>query len=192
MSKIRLRASSPFKSDGNIWAFLFRQILYIALGALLYFIISWLNVSYFQMGVRNVSFYPATAIVALFGVVFGPLVGLFTGLLGKTALDYVADWGFYWNGILAYGLIGLIAGFGKVAIQDFRSIRQIAGAILWSCVGALVGALVLAVPEVFLGEISLKIALLNNFLPEFIGNLVVIVVLLPLSMLAVAALNRNQ
>ena len=162
------------------------------IGAVLYFIVSWLSFAFFQPSISNITFRPATVILVLFGVLYGPWVGLFAGLFGKTLIDTISGWGFNWYGSIAYGLIDFVPGLTSIVIKDFRSSRNLLKTILWGGLGVLIGTLFLFVVEIYLSDINLKVAFLDFFLPEFVGNLTVVIILLPLLLIVIRSLNRSK
>lgn len=187
-----MQARNLFKGNGNIWKFLIRQILYILAGGVLYFIISMLGSAYFEPAIRNVTFRPATVILVLFGILYGPWVGLLAGIAGKGLTDFVSGWGFYWNGILAYGLIGFIPGFFKMALDELRTTRNILKAIGVGALAVLTGALFFSTTEARFSDLNLPDAIRNFFWPEFLGNLTVVVILLPLLIMAIVVIDRKR
>jgi energy-coupling factor transport system substrate-specific component len=191
MQKIELR-SNLFRGDRGFWKPLLRQLFYIGAGAGLYFFISWLTLVFNVSGIHNVTLRPAAVIPALFGVLYGPWVGLFAGVLGKTLSDLIAGWGFYWFGSVAYGLIGFIPGLLMMWLKDRSPTRYTAKTIFSGVLGVFVGALFLYTAEAYIGEVSLRDALSSYFLPEFIGNVIVIIILLPLLLLGFAAITRKE
>jgi uncharacterized membrane protein len=178
--------------DGSIWKLILRQAQYTGIGGMLYFLFSWLSLNTFQFGISNITFRPAAAILVLVGILYGPIAGFFAGVFGKALIDFVAGWGFYWNGILSYGLIGLIPGFLQIAFKDFRSTQHILRAVLWGGFGVLCSALFFFVTEAFFGGIKYEVAFRNFFLPEFIGNLVIVIIFLPLFMIVLAVMIRKN
>jgi energy-coupling factor transport system substrate-specific component len=93
-----------------LWSFGTREVVFAAIGAALYGVLSALTNALQIPGAGNVSFRPAVAIVYLFGVAFGPVVGVITGALGNIIGDLLSGYGFWpwWD--LGNGVIGLIAG----------------------------------------------------------------------------------
>jgi uncharacterized membrane protein len=213
MKKIKLLEINPIHANRNVLRWITRQLLYGVIGALLYLISSRM-LTFFQPSINNITFHPAAIIVVLSGVLYGPWVGLISGSFGKTLADVISGWGFNWYGSVAYGLIGFVPGLIYLIRKDFRPSRDILRALLWGGLGVLVGALFLFVVELFLSDINLKVALLRYlqpepaasligdinlnvafrdfFLPEFVGNLTVVVLLLPLFLFAMKSLRRSS
>ena len=82
--------------------------------------------------------------------------------------------------------MGLIPGLVTAAISNFRAQRDILKAIGWGAVGIGVGMLFASLMEIFVSGADLKIALVNYFLPAFVGNLVVTILFLPILVIAFA------
>lgn len=107
-------------ADAPIWQFGTREVVYAAMGAALYGVLSWLT-NYFQLpSISLVSLRPAIVIPIFFGVAFGPVVGFFTGFVGNVLGDALTGWGVYPLWDVGNGLIGLIAGL----VLGFRDRQQ--------------------------------------------------------------------
>ncbi len=142
-------ASSP------IWTVGTRQVVYMAIGAALYGIFSWLfNGTVFVVpSVSLVSIRPAIALPVFFGFVFGPVVGFFTGAVGNILGDFLTGWGVFPVWDIGNGLIGLIAGL----VLLFPNRRQSLNTLTWivAALTLVARAIVLirpVVPHPFTGE----------------------------------------
>jgi hypothetical protein len=124
-------------SQSEAWAVGTRQVVYMAIGAALYGIFSWLfNGTVFVVpSVSLVSIRPAIALPIFFGYAFGPVVGFFTGAVGNILGDFITGWGVYPVWDIGNGLIGLVAGL----VMLFPDRRKSLNILTW-----LVGVLVLA------------------------------------------------
>lgn len=179
-------------NDKSTWEFGTRQVVYGAIGAALYGVLS-LATNYFPLpAAGNVTFRPAVAVLIFFGVAYGPWVGLLAGFIGNTLGDAAMGWGFYWNWSLGNGLMGLIAGLAMAAVKDFRAQSDIVKAVGWGIAGIAVGMLFASVTEKFIGGLDWNTALVGYFTPAFLGNLVVTVILLPILMIAFAAVAASR
>jgi energy-coupling factor transport system substrate-specific component len=168
----------------NIWKFGTREVVYAAIGAALYGVLSWATNIFPLPAAGNVSFRPAVAVLMLFGAAFGPWVGLIAGLLGNTLGDALSGWGFYWNWSVGNGLMGLIPGLVVGMIVAYNRPRDIGLAVGFSLIGVAVGMPFASITEMFIGGLDIGTALGGYFLPAFIGNAVVIIILLPILMFA--------
>jgi energy-coupling factor transport system substrate-specific component len=155
----------------STWEFGTRQVVYGAIGAALYGVLSW---------VTNV------------GAAYGPWVGLLAGLIGNTLGDLFTGWGLYWNWSVGNGLMGMIPGLIVASIRDFRARADIIKAVGWGTLGIIVGMLFASLSEMFTGGIDFSTALVGYFVPAFLGNFVVTVILLPILMIAFAAVVARR
>lgn len=58
----------------------------------------------------NTQIRPSIAVLALFAVYFGPVIGFLIGFLGHVLTDMLAGWGIWWNWELASGIFGCATG----------------------------------------------------------------------------------
>lgn len=176
----------------NIWEFNTRQVVYGAIGAALYGVLSWVTNVIPLPAAGNITFRPAVAVLIFFGIAFGPWVGLIAGLLGNVLGDAISGFGFWWHWSVGNGLIGLIAGLAMVWIKDYRKPRDIALAVGMGIAGNLVGLLFASVMEKVTGGIDWPTALGGYWLPSAAGNSVVTIILLPILMVAYAAVAARR
>ncbi len=84
-----------------------RSVVAIGIGAALFFVIGYaVRVPIFAN--TNIGF--QYAILAFFGVVFGPVVGGLVGLIGHALIDLTYGWGIWWSWVIVSGIVGV--GFG--------------------------------------------------------------------------------
>jgi energy-coupling factor transport system substrate-specific component len=176
----------------NTWEFGTRQVVYGAIGAALYGVFSFATNIFPLPAAGNVTFRPAVAVLIFFGAAYGPWVGLLAGFIGNTLGDALSGWGFYWHWSLGNGLMGLVAGLAMAGIKDFRAQNDIIKAVGWGVAGIIVGMLFASVMEMFTGGIDLNTALVGYFVPAFLGNTVVTVILVPILMIAFAAVAARR
>lgn len=176
----------------NIWAFGTREVVYGAIGAALYGAFSLLTNLIPLPAAGNITFRPAVAVLIFFGIAYGPWVGLLAGFVGNTLGDALAGWGFYWNWSLGNGLMGMIPGLVAASITNYRAQKDIVKAVIWGTIGIAVGMLFASLTEMFVGGIDLNTALVGYFVPAFAGNFVVTLVLLPILMVAFAAVAARR
>jgi hypothetical protein len=98
--------------DSNIWEVGTREVVYMAIGAALYAIFSYIfNGTVFVVpSVSQVALRPAIAIPMFFGYAFGPTVGFFTGAVGNMFGDALTGFGLSPQWSVGNGLVGMIAG----------------------------------------------------------------------------------
>jgi energy-coupling factor transport system substrate-specific component len=179
-------------NDKSTWEFGTRQVVYGAIGAALYGVFSWATNIFPLPAAGNVTFRPAVAVLIFFAAAYGPWVGLLAGVIGNTLGDALSGWGFYWNWSLGNGLMGLVAGLVSASIKDFRAQGDIVKAVGWGIAGVAVGMLFASLTEMFVGGIDINTALFGYFTPAFIGNTVVTVILVPVLMIAFAAVASRR
>jgi len=108
--------------DQDLWKFGTREVVYAAIGAALYGVLSWAT-NWLQLpSVSNVALRPAIVIPIFFGVVFGPVVGFFTGFVGNVLGDALMGWGVFPIWDIGNGLIGLVAGLSVAFASRKRSV----------------------------------------------------------------------
>lgn len=179
-------------NDKSTWEFGTRQVVYGAIGAALYGVFSWATNIFPLPAAGNITFRPAIAVLIFFGVAYGPWVGLLAGFIGNSLGDGLTGWGFYWHWSLGNGLIGLVAGLAMAGISDFKARGDIVKAVGWGIAGIAVGMLFASLTEMWMGGIDLNTALFGYFMPAFIGNTIVTVILLPILMIAFAAVAARR
>ena len=177
----------------NIWEINTRQVVYGAIGAALYGVLSYVtNILLPLPAAGNISFRPAVAVLMLFGVAFGPVVGFIAGLLGNILGDAISGFGFWWHWSLGNGLMGLIAGLAMMWIKNFRKPAEITKAVIVSLVGILVGMLFASLVEILVSSITFNTAIVGYWLPASAGNAVVTIILLPILMIAYASVLARR
>ena len=86
-----------------------KTVVVIAIGAALYGIggLPMFGIPVFA----NTTLKPAMAVLALFSVLFGPIVGFLVGFIGHWVTDLFAGWGVWLTWVLGSGIVGLVLGF---------------------------------------------------------------------------------
>jgi len=166
---------------GALWEVSSRTIVYAAIGAALYGI---LLVAQIPIPGSTVSVRPAFALVPFFGYAFGPIVGLFTGLVGNAIGDQISGWGALtsWNWSIANGLVGLIAGLAPLYLarwvnSNLRD-RAIGGAVA-GAVGVVIGFL-FTFTDVIIQAGQTVGASTTSYGQAVIGDLIGTVILVPI------------
>ncbi|HNP69822.1 MAG TPA: ECF transporter S component [Kouleothrix sp.] len=93
-----------------IWQFGTREVVYAAIGAALYGVLSWATNIIQLPSISLVALRPAVVIPVFFGIAFGPLVGFFSGFVGNVLGDALTGWGVYPLWDVGNGLMGLVPG----------------------------------------------------------------------------------
>lgn len=165
----------------NLWEVTSRTVVYSAIGAALYGVLGLFD--FLLPGTTNVAIRPAFAIVTFFGFAFGPIVGLFTGLVGNAITDQLHGYGFltYWNWSVANGLAGAIAGLAPIYLAGMLrgdvSRRALAGAIA-GVVATVVGFL-FVFSDIFVGGLSFDATLTTEYIPVVIADIIAAGILTP-------------
>ncbi len=124
----------------NLWKFGTREIVYSAIGAALYGVLNWVFNNLQLPGTTLVSLRPPVAVPMFMGIVFGPLVGLFTGFFGNVIGDLLSGYGFFWAWDVGNGLLGLIPGLlPLVGVMEIKTSRDYVMAALAAVVASFVG-----------------------------------------------------
>ncbi|CAK1848459.1 ECF-type riboflavin transporter substrate-binding protein [Vibrio crassostreae] len=105
-----------------------KTVVVIAIGAALYGIggLPMFGVPVFA----NTTLKPAMAVLALFSVLFGPIVGFLVGFIGHWVTDLFAGWGVWLTWVLGSGIVGMVIGLfpmmtknrlqqGELPLKDF-------------------------------------------------------------------------
>ncbi|NPV74766.1 MAG: hypothetical protein HPY59_00165 [Anaerolineae bacterium] len=113
--------------ERKIWEVGTREVVYMAIGAALYAIFSYLfNGTVFAVpSVSQVALRPAIAIPMFFGYAFGPAVGLFTGAVGNMFGDALTGFGLSPQWSVGNGLVGMIAGMAWLFEDKKKSINTV-------------------------------------------------------------------
>ena len=169
-------------SRGSMWAVDSRVIVYSAVGAALYGVL----VGIFKIpvpGTTAVDVRPAFALVPFFGIAFGPIVGLFTGLVGNMIGDQISGWGLLtsWNWSIANGLVGLLAGLAPMMLGTMMGRNLMNKAIG----GAIAGAVAVVVGFLFVfsdmvkDQMDFNAVLSEEYIPVIVGDLIATIILVP-------------
>lgn len=131
----------------KMWEVGTRQVVYMAIGAALFAIFSYLfNGTVFVVpSVSQVALRPAIAIPMFFGYAFGPVVGFFTGAVGNMFGDALTGFGLSPQWSIGNGLVGFISGLAWLFTDKKKSINIVL--IVSAVLAAAVTALYLAKPD---------------------------------------------
>ncbi len=113
--------------DNAAWEVGTRQVVWMAIGAALYAVFSFLfNGTVFVVpSVSQVALRPAIAIPMFFGYAFGPVVGFFTGAVGNMFGDALTGFGLSPQWSIGNGLIGFISGLWMLFPDKRRSMNTV-------------------------------------------------------------------
>jgi len=172
----------------TLWTFGTREVVFAAIGAALYGVLSYATNLLQIPGAGNVSLRPAVAIPMFFGVAFGPIVGFLSGAIGNILSDLLSGYGFWpwWD--LGNGLMALVPGLIYLSIKDFRSWGDLLKAEGMVVLGVALGMGVASLSEIWVSGIDLATAISLNFVPAFITNVINGLILVPILMVAYSAI----
>lgn len=170
-----------------LWSFGTREVVFAAIGAALYGVLSALTNALQIPGAGNVAICPAVSIVFFFGLAFGPIVGFITGFLGNIIGDLLSGYGFWpwWD--LGNGIMGLVAGLFWPVMSNYRAIKDLVLAEIAVILGAAVGMFLASLTEIWISGIDFATTMVQNFTPSFLANVVNGLILTPILMIAYSA-----
>ena len=118
-----------FTRENAAWEVGTRQVVWMAIGAALYAIFSFLfNGTVFVVpSLSQVSLRPAIAIPMFFGYAFGPVVGFFSGAVGNMFGDALTGFGLSPQWSIGNGLVGFVAGMAML----FKDKKKSMDTVLW-------------------------------------------------------------
>jgi uncharacterized membrane protein len=116
-----------FTREKEIWEVGTRHVVYMAIGAALYAVFSYLfNGTVFVVpSVSQVALRPAIALPMFFGYAFGPVVGFFVGAVGNMFGDALTGFGLSPQWSIGNGLVGMISGMVWLFRDRKRSIDTV-------------------------------------------------------------------
>ena len=160
-----------------------KSIVAIGIGAALFFVLG--RFVAIPSPIPNTTINIQYAILGLFGVIFGPVVGVLAGLIGHILIDL--SWGSpWWSWIIATAVYGLIIGLssGKIKIEEgkfgtkeiigFNVFQVVGHAVAWILVAPVLDILIYSEPanKVFTqGAIA---AVLNIIVVAVLGTLLAV------------------
>ncbi len=231
-------------SDNRAWEVGTREVVYMALGAALYGVLSVITNTIPMPSVSQVALRPSVVIPIFFGYVFGPVVGFFTGAFGNIIGDFLSGWGVYPAWDMGNGLMGFIPGLVLLFADRKRSLNtllivtivllaifaglvflnpqvigpwtgeledfsfwswaaiiagilviagrfvlesvnvEIAAAEVWGALGVIVGIGFAAIADIWINGYSFMTAIIGEFMPAAVPNILNMAILLPILMVA--------
>jgi len=176
----------------SLWKFGTREVVFAAIGAALYAVLTYATNVLQLPGAGNVAIRPAVVIPMFFGIAFGPIVGFITGFIGNILSDLLSGWGFWFWWDLGNGLMGLVPGLIATSIVDFKAAKSLLMGELFVILGAAVGMGVASISEMWVSGADMNTVIFANFIPSFVSNIVNGLILLPILMVAYAAIVQRS
>jgi energy-coupling factor transport system substrate-specific component len=156
----------------SIWSFGTKEVVYAAIGAALYAVVTWAFNIWQIPGAGNV------------GIPFGPIVGFITGFVGNILADMLSGYGFWIWWDLGNGIMGLIPGLFSAMVYKYNETKSIIWGELSVILGAGLGIGLAAISEMWVSGADINTVIFANFLPAFLTNIVWGLILLPILMIA--------
>ncbi|HAL62484.1 MAG TPA: hypothetical protein DCP08_08775 [Chloroflexi bacterium] len=110
-------------AESEAWVVGTREVVYMAIGAALYGVLTWWANAAALPSVSLVSLRPTVCLPIFFGFVFGPVVGFFTGAVGNILGDFLTGWGVYPVWDIGNGFMGLVPGLVLLFADKRRSLN---------------------------------------------------------------------
>jgi energy-coupling factor transport system substrate-specific component len=176
----------------KLWQFGTREVVFAAIGAALYGVLSWVTNILAIPGSANVSVRPAVAIPMFFGVAFGPIVGFIAGFLGNIIGDLLSGYGFWFWWDLGNGIQAMIPGLIFLSIVNYRDFGSIMKAEVMVILGIIVGMGLASISEMWVSGVDFVTTLTVNLVPAFITNAVWGLILVPILMVAYSAVQQRS
>ena len=165
----------------NPWRIHTRDLMYIAIGSVLYGLFGWATSGLQIPGPFKSSIRPGVAIPLFFGVAFGPVVGFVVGFAGNLIADLLSGNGFVWNWDVGNGLMGLVAGLATYFVSRLDNGRNLTIAVAFSLLGIVVGMGFASFTDIWIDpNVSGLQAVWDEFYPVTISNAISAIVLVPL------------
>lgn len=159
-----------------------KSVVAIGIGSAIFVILG--RFASIPTGIPNTNLETTYPFLAFFAVLFGPVVGFLTGLIGHTLKDLISYGNPWWSWIICSGILGALFGLSgkrlKVAqgifatkeIISFNLTQILANLLTWSLIAPLLDILIYSEPanKVFLQGIistltnSLSVGILGTLL----------------------------
>lgn len=172
----------------NRFAFGTREVVFAALGAALYGVLSWATNMLALPAAGNIALRPAVCIPMFFGVVFGPWVGFLSGFVGNIIGDALSGWGFWIWWDIGNGLMGMIPGFAAQMITSYRDAKSLVIADVFVVLGVVVGMGFSSLTEIVFSGLDFATAFGGYFVPAALTDIINGIILVPILMVAYSAI----
>jgi len=182
-----MTAMAQPQSTPGPWSVTTRVIVYSAIGAAMYAAAGYFSFFTQIPGTEGVYLRPAYGILTFFGFAFGPVVGLFTGLVGNALADLLTGTGFAsWHWSVANGLAGLVAGLCAVLFARgmVSTGTRAALSIVAAEIGTAVGFLFIWIELIIQPELGAETILWAEYVPAVVSNSIFAAILTPILVLA--------
>jgi energy-coupling factor transport system substrate-specific component len=180
------------KEKSSIWSFGTRAVVFSAIGAALYGVLSWLT-NFAQIpSAGNVAIRPGIVIPLFFGIAFGPWVGAITGFVGNILGDLLSGYGFWIWWDVGNGIIGLVAGLCAGMMFDYKRVKDLVTAEIFVVLACAAGMFFASMTEIWVSGVDFATTMTINFWPSFISNVINGLILTPILMIAYSAIRGRS
>jgi uncharacterized membrane protein len=187
--------TTTYEQPDGTWSLSTRVIVYSAIGAALYAVAGYFSFFAQVPGTEGVYLRPAYGILTFFGFAFGPVVGLFTGLVGNALADTLTGSGpfTFWVWSIANGLVGVIAGYGPSMFRGMMGTQngRATAAAITAVVATVIGFLFIWVELVTQPELGFNTILTAEYIPTVVSNSIFGLILTPILVLAWQPLSER-
>ncbi len=161
-----------------------KTVVAIGIGAALFFVCG--RFIAIPSPVPNTSITIQYGVLAFIATLFGPIAGVFVGLIGHTVIDLSYGWGVWWSWVIASGVFGILMGiackkidlttgnFGGKEIARFNISQVICHIICWGGVAPALDILIYQEPIEKLFAQGLVSGISNAVTTAIIGTLLCI------------------
>ena len=127
--------------------FTIKEVVATGIGAALFVVIGMVSI---PTPVPNTSIQLQYAVQALFGVVFGPIVGFLTGFIGHALKDSIQSGNPWWTWILASGLFGFVVGLLKNYLRVAQGVFESRDIITFNVAQSLVWVVIAPLGDILI------------------------------------------
>ena len=106
------------KGESGMKKFGVKALVATAIGAALFFVLG--RFVAIPSGIPDTNITIQYGVLGFFAGVFGPIVGVLSGLIGHFFIDFSYGWGVWWSWVIASAVCGLLIGLGMNKV-DFES-----------------------------------------------------------------------
>ena len=158
-----------------------KAIVATAIGAALFFVLG--RFVAIPSGIPDTNISIQYGILGFFASVFGPIVGVLSGLIGHFFIDFSFGWGVWWSWVIASAVFGLLLGlatkkmnlndgkFEKKDVIRFIVTQLICHVICWGLVAPVLDILIYQEPVEKLFAQGLVAGIGNAVTTAIIGSL---------------------